>query len=62
MGFDESPQIVDVAEGETLAQMKDHKEQTISQVEPYKPMEKTEDDGVVVPKKIVEDEVTAADE
>jgi len=25
-------------------------------------MEKTEDDGVVVPKKIVEDEVTAADE
>ena len=43
--------------------MKDHKEQTISQVEPYKPMEKTEEDEANAPaKKIIEDEVTAADE
>ena len=43
--------------------MKDHKEQTISQVEPYKPMEKTEDDGAqILPKKYIKDEVTAADE
>ena len=47
---------------DSLAAMKDHPQQTISQVEPYKPLEKGDDDTSPVPKKVIEDEPTAADE
>ena len=50
----QSPMVED-AQIDSMATAAQYPEQTISQVEPYQPMEKPADDGVAIPKRVIED-------